>query len=370
MGRENERFGQLLQLLPEGWEAKAKELGALQRSREIKKPEELLRLILLYLTEGKSFAGTSALAQLSGGARLSKVAIFKRMRNSAAWLKWLCENICRRAGIIAQKPEWLRKKNVVIVDGSEDAKCGIRRQCYMLHYSLDLFSLDMRELLVTDQKTGEKLSNFKLLGKGDIVMGDRIYGNMPGISYLRQMKAGYVLRINSRGFHLIDGKNQKIDIRKRLSLLKEGKTADICGKCIINGRYVPMRICAYRKDAQGERDGLKRIKKSNQRKHGGKSITEEQLENNKYIMVATSLGKEITSSQVLELYRARWQIEIAFKRLKQLFHYNDLPARHSESARAWFYGKLLLAALCETLVNTGRFSPSAQTAPRGMPCSF
>jgi len=29
-----------------------------------------------------------------------------------------------------------------------------------------------------------------------------------------------------------------------------------------------------------------------------------------------------------------------------------------ESAFSWFYGKLLLAALCETLVNTGRFSPS------------
>ena len=62
--------------------------------------------------------------------------------------------------------------------------------------------------------------------------------------------------------------------------------------------------------------------------------------------------------QVLELYRLRWQIEMAFKRLKSLFHYNDLPAKQSESARAWFYGKLLLAALCETLVNTGRFSPS------------
>ena len=75
-------------------------------------------------------------------------------------------------------------------------------------------------------------------------------------------------------------------------------------------------------------------------------------------MIATSLGKEASAAQVLELYRARWQIEIAFKRLKSLFHYNDLPAKHSQSARAWFYGKLLLAALCETLVNTGRFSPS------------
>ena len=50
MGWGEERFKQVLRLLPEGWELKAKELGALQRAREIKTPEELLRLILLYLT--------------------------------------------------------------------------------------------------------------------------------------------------------------------------------------------------------------------------------------------------------------------------------------------------------------------------------
>jgi len=364
MGKGEYRFGQLLGMLPDGWEGKARELGALRRARGIKTPEALLRLILLYLTEGKSFRGTSALMRLTGEAEISDVAVLKRMRNSAAWLQWLCENIYRRAGLIVPKPRWLKKKNVKIVDGSEDVKCGVRRQCYMLHYSLDLFTLNVAELLVTDRRTGEKLSNFKSFGKGDIVMGDRIYGNVPGIAYLRQRKADYVLRINRRGFHLVNGKNQMIDLKQRLSRLKEGKTADIWARCKINERYEPIRICVLRKDAQSEKAGLKKIRKENQRKHGGKAVTEEQRENNKYIMVATSLGKEASAVQVLELYRLRWQIEIAFKRLKSLFHYNDLPAKNSGSVRAWFYGKLLLAALCETMVNTGRFSPSGGTERR------
>jgi hypothetical protein len=361
MAGEKDTFEQILCLLPEGWEAKAKELGALRRARKIKTPAALLRQILLYLTEGKSFAGTSAIARLSGEAELSKEAVFKRMRNSAAWLRWLCENIFRRAGLIVTKPQWLQDKKVNIVDGSEDVKCGVRRQCYMLHYSLELFTLDVGELLVTDGKTGEKLSNFKRFGKGDIVMGDRIYGNIPGIAYLRQQGAGYVLRINRRGFHLVNGRNQGVDLKERLSRLKEGKTADIRAKCKINGRYEPIRICAFRKDAASEKAGLERIRKANQRKQGGKAATEEQRENNKYIMVATSLGEEASAVQVLELYRMRWQIEMAFKRLKSLFAYNDLPAKDSGSAKAWFYGKLLLAALCETMVNTGRFPPSGTT---------
>ena len=353
-----DRFKELLRLLPEGWEAKAKELGALLRAREIKTAEDLLRLILLYLTEGKSFRGTSALMRLSGEAKISDVAIIKRMRNSAEWLQWMCENIYREAGLIATKPGWLKKKSVKIVDASEDVKCGIRRQCYMLHYSLDLFTLAAGEILVTDNRTGEKLSNFKKFGKNDIVMGDRIYGNIPGIAYLNQQGAGYVLRIKTRGFKVYDDKNQKIDLLKHFSRLKEGEIADITVQCITNDRYQTIRICAMRKDNDSERKGLKRLTKTNQRKSGGKPVTELQRENNKYIIVATSLGEEVTAAQVLELYRTRWQIEIAFKRLKSLFHYNDLPETHSKSVNAWFYGKLLLAALCETLVNTGRFSPS------------
>ena len=363
MGRGEIRFEQVLRLLPEGWEAKAKELGALQRAREIKTPEELLRLILLYLTEGKSFAGTSAITLLSGDAALNKMAVYKRFRNSADWLQWLCEHICRQAGLIVEKPAWLKGKNVQLVDGTEDVKCGVRRQCYMLHYSIDLFTLEAREFIITDMRTGEKLANFKQIGKNDIVMGDRIYGTLPGIAYLKERGAGYVLRIKSRGFRIYDHKEREIDLLESLSGLTEGDIADMRVKCRINDRYEAVRICALRKDQSSERAGLKRLKKTNQRKKGGRAVSGLQQENNKYIIVATSLGKEVSAKQVLELYRARWQIELAFKRLKTLFAYNDLPEKQSGSVRAWFYGKMLLAALCETLVNTGRFSPSRETFP-------
>jgi hypothetical protein len=360
MGWEEERFKQVLNLLPEGWELKAKELGALKRAREIKTPEELLRLILIYLTAGKSFAGTSALLQLIGESPLTKKAVHKRMINSADWLQWLCENIYRKEGLIVTKPLWLKGKNVIMVDGTEDCKCGIRRQCFMLHYCLDLFTLAPREFMITDMRTGEKLRNFKKIKKNDIVMGDRMYGTVPGIAYLKEREAGFVLRIKTHNFNIYNRKGQKIDLLKRFYSLKEGKFANLNANIIIDNQYIPIRVCAFRKDKDSERKGLNRLTKTNQRKNGGKAITELQSENNKYIIVVTSLDNEVKTEQVMELYRARWQIEIAFKRLKSLFKYNDLPEKINKSILAWFYGKLLLAALCETLVNTGRFSPSEQ----------
>ena len=359
MGRGKDRFKQLLGLLPEGWEAKAKELGAFQRAREIKSPEELLRLILLYLTEGKSFAGTSALIQLSGDAHLSKMAVFTRMQKCAEWLKWLCQHIYRNAGLLVEKPPWLEGKNVLLIDGSEDVKCGEKKQYFMLHYSIELFTLCAREFLITDMKTGEKLVNFTDIGPEDIVIADRIYGTLVGLAYLMSLKAGYVLRLRAGGFNLYDQNEEKIDLVEQFSGLKEGESGEIPAWCIINSRYEAVRICALRKDTDSERKGLKRLTKENQRKQGGKPVSELQQEYNKYIIVMTSVGPEATAAEVLELYRARWQIEIAFKRLKSLFGYNEMPARLSENIRTWFYGKLLLTALCETLVNTGRFSPSA-----------
>ena len=364
MEMENRGFKQLLQLLPEGWEEKAKELGALQRAREIKSPEELLRLILLYLTEGKSMAGTSAITNLSGEARISKVGVFKRIQNSGDWLHWMCKNIYLRAGSLIEKPQWLKDRNVLLIDGSEDIKCGAERQYFMLHYSMELFTLAAREFLITNEKTGEKLVNFKELGKSDIVIADRAYGTLPGISHLRGQGADYVLRLRAEAFKIRDEKGEEIDPAEKFSRLMAWKYGEITGWCDINGQDVPLRICAVRKDILKEWEGMQRLKKENQRKRGGKPVSALQEEYNKYIIVITSLGKDVSAEQVLQLYRARWQIEIAFKRLKSIFEYNEMPARKTENIKTWFYGKLLLAALCETLVNTGRFFPSAATGKR------
>jgi IS4 transposase len=59
----------------------------------------------------------------------------------------------------------------------------------------------------------------------------------------------------------------------------------------------------------------------------------------------------------MELYRTRWQIELAFKRLKTLFDCHQIPTKLNATTCALFYGKRLLAALCEQITHGGRFSP-------------
>ena len=53
--------------------------------------------------------------------------------------------------------------------------------------------------------------------------------------------------------------------------------------------------------------------------------------------------KGFDAKDVLAVYRLRWQIELAFKRLKSLLHIDRLPARSERGARSWIYAHLILA---------------------------
>jgi IS4 transposase len=102
------------------------------------------------------------------------------------------------------------------------------------------------------------------------------------------------------------------------------------------------------------RFGTKRF----QRKYGDKEPSEAHRAYNRHVMVVTSTT-DAAPEMTLDLYRQRRRIEMAFKRLKTVFKCHETPAHVEPSVRAWFYGKLLLAALCETWVDRGRFPPSA-----------
>ncbi len=65
-----------------------------------------------------------------------------------------------------------------------------------------------------------------------------------------------------------------------------------------------------------------------------------------------------TAEAIMEFYRRRWQVELAFKRLKSLLQLGHLKKVDKDGAKAWLQGKLLVACLIETLILTAeRFSP-------------
>ena len=91
----------------------------------------------------------------------------------------------------------------------------------------------------------------------------------------------------------------------------------------------------------------------------GKTPSKQNLQIARYVFLFTTIPSSILAAQeVLELYRARWQIETCFKRLKSIMGFGHLPKHDPQSCRAWLYGKLVVALLAERLVDSAqRFSP-------------
>ncbi|MFW0758500.1 hypothetical protein ACN1C3_27920 [Pseudomonas sp. H11T01] len=89
----DEDWPKLLALLPSGWEAKAKELGALKFGRRFSGPESLLRTLLMYLSADCSMVETAERARAGDWVELSDVGLLKRVNNSGAWLGWITEQL-------------------------------------------------------------------------------------------------------------------------------------------------------------------------------------------------------------------------------------------------------------------------------------
>ena len=355
----NKNMEKILEIMPEGWKEAAKTEKALIRGRNIKTPEELLRLNFLYQTYGGSYGLTAALTQISENQEgLNKTAVEKRIVNSADWLKWLCENLSRQEGFIVEPPEYLNGYRVNVVDASDYACKGSRGAEFRFHYMMNLFTLNTTEMYFTKASEGETLTRYTQIKENDIIIADRGYCSIKEIRHVLAHKGNYVLRMRSNSFHLYQEDGTKFDLTEELKkdytpgrkinmplLIKSGK------------ERIPVRVCAIAKSDKDVRKSERHMKKSN---HNRRPLSELQTVWSHFVVVVTSLEDKFSTTQILELYRMRWQIELVFKRFKSIFGGREFTARKEKSVKAWFYGKFLIAIICETLAKKGRFSPSQE----------
>jgi len=270
-------------------------------------------------------------------------------------MKWMTEELCRQNNFTMEKPDWLDRE-VETIDGSEMCAKGSKQGDYRLHMGFDIFNFQYRTIEITGIKEGEKLSRH-VIRKGTIVLADRMYGTIKGMEHVRSSDADFILRYRTKAFNVYDEEGKKIELIKEFKGLEPFERLSVNCYYYHEGKKHPVRIVAMRKDEEVIKQAHKRMNKK-LRKQRGTKPSAESLEFNEYIVVATSL--DYTENRILELYRARWQIEQVFLRLKSLFDFGDVPSKNEDTVKAWFYGKLFLAVLSETILKTECFSPEEE----------
>ena len=231
-----------------------------------------------------------------------------------------------------------------------------------MHYALNLHTLSCDEVHVSEASVGESLTHFDIRA-GDVIMADRGFAKRPGLRHVVQHKADVVLRASLSNLPLHDRRGRPLDMLPLLRTLAIGQAADWPARVQDDVGAIAVRVCAYKKTAAQTLATQEAIQQEARKKQ--RSVQPRTLEAAGYVIVVTTLA-EPSAAQIMEFYRRRWQIELAFKRLKSLLQLGHLKKIDKDGARAWLQGKLLVACLIEKLILTAeRFSPWGYAAQDG-----
>jgi hypothetical protein len=338
----------LVSFLPEGWREKAHSMGAMQRARKFKDEESLLRTLMIHLAEGCSMRETAVRAREGGLADVSDVAVIKRLRASDQWLCWMAERLFEKESFPTAKKKAGQFK-IRMVDATTVSEPGSTGTDWRVHYSLELMPLRCDYFEVTDVHGGETFTRFPVR-KGDLILGDRIYASAKGVAHVVEHGGHVIARMRINTLKLKTPDDKPFPLMRYLHRLKVGQVGEWPAVSHDgDGGKVEGRVCGVRRSAMSAKIAKKKLLENCSRQ--GHVPSGKRLESTKYVFVFTTLPSDVLSAaDCLELYRTRWQIELAFKRLKSIMGLGHLPKYDPDSARAWIHGKLLVALWAETLV--------------------
>ena len=344
----------VLSFLPKGWEEEAKRCGAFQRARGIKDASTLLRVLLIHLVEGYSLRETSVRASESGLATISAPSLQHRLEKAGEWLRWLAEGVRGELQRTCVVPIEKCGMNVRAVDGTSISEPGSTGTDWRVHYSLQLPTLNCDHFAVTPPNQGESFTRYPIQA-GDLLIGDRGYSHRRGVRHIVQGGGNVLVRVNWQCFpvEISGGKRfNPVSLGRQLRVMQPREwdvslPSEQKGQPAISGRIVGIK-----KSRAATRAAEKALRQRYTKK--GKTLSKWTLAMAAYIYVFTTVSVDrLFAAQVLELYRARWQIELAFKQLKSILGIGHLPKINPRSGQAWLHGKILVALLAQAIIQAG-----------------
>ncbi len=308
--------------LPFDLDGLAVDSGALVRRRCVEGGEALVRLLLLVGLPKASLERAAQMAREAGLAAMSGPALFKRLVRAESLLRALFFHTLRFSVDVGER--W-GKWRLLAVDATALCGPGATGTDQRLHTVYDLNRGLPLSVDITGPSGGEALWRHHSFGPGDLVLGDSGYGYNNSFLWALNAGASILIRFNFQTVKLYDEQGERIWADAINATLPDSGTVEV--KVTLPGWSKPLRAIGAR-NPKGEP-----------------------------VWLVTDLSQEdLPASQVRELYRKRWQVELYFKRLKSLVDLDEMPTRDGPTARPWIWAKLVLASLA-VLLGHERFSP-------------
>lgn len=341
----------------EALEMSARETKALVRRRGLASAVDLLRLVLAYCLGERGLRLTAAWAAAVGLADISNVALLNRLRGCGDWLGVLIGRVLAGAAPAASRGRLIR-----IVDATAVPQAGPAARkaskVWRIHSAFDLPGERFGHFELTDESGGERLDRIPVV-RGEIRLADRAYLQPDRIGAVLAAGADIVIRAGWKSARWLDARGEPLDLVALLCQAKDGLIDQPIGIARKGAAPLALRLVAIKKPAQAAAEARRKARRNAQRE--GRSLSTATLTAADWVILVTSLNPEdFPTDDVLALYRLRWRIELAFKRLKSLIGLKGPPAFDERSARPYVLAHLLLILLLEPLL--GEFEDSPRQA--------
>lgn len=332
-------------------EQSARLSGALRRRRKVGDAATLLRLALAHGPGALSLRSAAAWAGLTGVAQLSDVALRRRLRGAVDWLGQIAGALLSQRSATGDE---LPASRLRLVDGTSISRAGDDGTTWRIHASFDPETACFTDLQVTGAEAGEGFARFAFKS-GDLAVGDRFYAKPPGLQHVLRSGADFLVRVGWNSMRMVTADGARLDLTSIYARMAPGETSEV--SVFVTGRnkgqgrkprrLFPARLIIIRQHEEASARAVRAAKRQHSKRGSGMALQPMTLTSAKFLMVLTSLPASSVASAVLAAYRLRWQVELAFKRLKSGLGIDRLLARDPTMARSWLLAHLILALMIE-----------------------
>ena len=329
-------------------EASARATGALVRRRAVGDAATLLRLALAHGPGGLSLRSAAAWAGVSGVAQLSDVALRRRLRGATAWLGQVAGALLSAR---AAAGDGVQHRRLRIVDGSSVSHPGADGTSWRLHAAYDPATASFTDLELTGPEGSEGFARFTF-ARSDVAVGDRGYAKTAGLQHVLLSGADFLVRFGWNSLRLTDPDGTRLNLTVVYGRFTPEQAIELPVVVTRPGQskgsqprdLFPARLVVLRQHEAVAQRAQRAARRRHNKKRSRQVLLPMTLCSAGFLLVLTSLPvEEVSAERVLGLYRLRWQIELAFKRLKSGLGLHRLAARDPSMARSWLLSHLIMA---------------------------
>jgi hypothetical protein len=325
-------------------EGSARYSGAIVRRRVIQSALNLLRMVMTYVLTDSSLSLVGIWGTVMGWGSLSKNGVRKRLQGCDKWIGMLIVMVLTAGKLSLPRRTGMR---VRLFDASVISRPGSQKGDWRLHLSYDLLAGRIDDVQLTSMKEGESLTRWQF-SADEICLADRCYGVPRSLGVLLSACAYFVIRMGWQNLPLQDGQGRPFSVSAWLRVQSSDPAAHPSQVSVWvrtpQGRF-PIRLIARAIPPEKAERNRQNMLAEAKRKH--RSVDERSLLAAGFVMVVSNLPElSWSASQILDLYRFRWQIELVFKRLKSLLDLDHLRVtQDARLAQVYLLTKILVALL-------------------------